>query len=100
MKVNGEAIYGTRMYRVFKDGDDIRFTQSKDGKTTFIFLFEFPPGKVTLSKMKFTRATHIQMLGSSTRLSWKNVGGNVEFSLPAKLKAASNHVWVVRATER
>src|SRR4029079_10730137 len=42
MNVNGEAIYGTRMYTVFKEGEKIRFTQSKDGKTRYVFLFDFP----------------------------------------------------------
>lgn len=28
MKTNGEAIYGTRMYKVFAEGETVRFTQS------------------------------------------------------------------------
>jgi acetylornithine deacetylase/succinyl-diaminopimelate desuccinylase-like protein len=31
MDVHGRAIYGTRPYRTWHEGDDLRFTQSKDG---------------------------------------------------------------------
>ncbi|MBK6903994.1 MAG: alpha-L-fucosidase, partial [Saprospirales bacterium] len=42
MKVNGEAIYNTRMYKVFGEGERIRFTQSKDGAVVYIYFFDFP----------------------------------------------------------
>ena len=32
LKVNGEAIYGSRPWLVASQGDQIRFTQSKDGR--------------------------------------------------------------------
>ena len=70
MNVNGEAIYGTRMYTTFNEGEKIRFTQSKDGKTKFIFLFDFPKEKVNISKMPFAKNTKVELLGSKQKIKW------------------------------
>lgn len=96
MKVNGEAIYSTRMYTVFKDGESVRFTQSKDGKTRYIFLFDFPEDKLLLTKMAFPNKAKLQLLGSAGKVSWKQKGSAVEISIPAALKKVSSHVWVLK----
>jgi alpha-L-fucosidase len=76
LKVNGEAIYGTRPWKVYGEGpstqvaekgqfdgqkdvsdkpftaEDIRFTQSKDGKTVYAIVLELPKdGKVTIKSL-------------------------------------------------
>jgi alpha-L-fucosidase len=76
LKVNGEAIYATRPWKVFGEGpatttfekgqfdgqrdtetkpftpEDIRFTQSKDGKTLYAIVLAFPAdGKVTIKSL-------------------------------------------------
>jgi alpha-L-fucosidase len=96
MKINSDAIYGSRMYKVFGEGDNIRFTQSKDGKTQYIFLFSFPADKLVLSKMQVPKNTSIQMLGSSTRLKWKTDDDKLEISVPQSLKDVSRYVWVLK----
>ncbi len=96
MKTNSEGIYGTRMHSVFKDGDGVRFTQSKDGKVKYIFLFDFPKDNVLISKVPFTKSTRLQLLGSKAKLSWKQTGNGVEIALPAALKAATDYVWVIK----
>jgi alpha-L-fucosidase len=98
MKVNGEAIYGTRMYTFFNEGDRIRFTQSKDGKTRYIFLFDPPQGKVLLSRMMFHRGDRLSLLGSSVKLSWKMNAGTAEITFPLSPVAQTNHVWVVKVS--
>lgn len=96
MNVNGEAIYGTRMYSVFKDGENIRFTQSKDGKTKYIFLFDLPAGNIVLTKMKFLKNDVLQMPGSSSKLRWREKDGQVEITIPDALRNSGKHVWVIR----
>ncbi|MGZ3846118.1 MAG: alpha-L-fucosidase [Flavisolibacter sp.] len=96
MKINSEAIYGSRMYTVFGEGDNIRFTQSKDGKTQYIFLYSIPKDKLILSKMQVPKNTNIQMLGSSKKLKWKTEGDKVEISVPASLQDVSKYVWVLK----
>ncbi len=98
MNLNGEAIYGTRMYTVFKEGDGIRYTESKDGKTRYIFLFDFPGKTLQLTKIPFSKNTKLQLLGAKPNLKWRASGDAVEITVPASLKAASNHVWVIKVS--
>ncbi len=100
MKVNGEAIYGTRMHAAFKDGDNIRFTQSKDGKTKYIFLFDFPTEKLILTKIDFAKNAHLEVLGSKSKVTWTKASHGVELELPASAKIGSEHVWVVRMKQK
>lgn len=100
MQVNSEAIYNTRSYTVFGEGDNIRFTQSKDGKTKYIFLFSFPTDTISIHKMPFAKNTTLQMLGSSKKLSFKQKEGAVEIKIPAALKNVTDHVWVLKVTDK
>ncbi|HEX7847912.1 MAG TPA: alpha-L-fucosidase, partial [Chitinophagaceae bacterium] len=99
MKTNGEAIYGTRMYSVFGEGEKIRFTQTRDGRTRYIFLFDFPQDKITLSKIQFNKATQLQMLGSAKKIKWKSTAEGAEISIPAELKNKTEHVWVLKVQQ-
>jgi alpha-L-fucosidase len=96
MKINGEAIYGTRMFSVFGEGDNIRFTKTKEGHTKYIFLFNFPKDKISLSKIVFTKATKLRLLGSKSKIDWKQMDNGVEISIPASAQAAANYVWVIK----
>ena len=96
MKVNSEAIYSTRMCSVFGEGENIRFTQSKDGRTRFIFLFDFPENKITLAKIPFAKNDKVQLLGINKDLNWKQTEMGVEINIPAAWKAVTNHVWVLK----
>lgn len=99
MNVNGNAIYNTRAYTNFSEGNNIRFTQSKDGKTQYIFLFQFPKDTVTIHKLPFAKNAVVQILGSTKKLQWKNVNGAVEIKIPAALKTVTDHVWVLEVKQ-
>jgi alpha-L-fucosidase len=99
MKVNGEAIYGSRMYSSFNEGDSIRFTQSKDGDTKYVFFFEFPSGKKVLTKIKCSKNTKVQLLGSKEPVKWKSTEQGTEINLSARMKAATDHVWVLKVQD-
>lgn len=100
MKINGEAIYNTRMYNCYGEGSSIRYTQSKDGKTKYIFLFNFPESKLELTKFPFIESAKLQMLGSSKQLKWKQTQNGVEIDIPLSLKKSSKHVWVIKVYSR
>ena len=94
LKVNGEAIYATRPLEIFGEGpskmeksggfsennpikytaDDIRFTQSKDGKTVYVIVLDWPDRPVTIQSLTFNTAKNskIELLGQD---------GNVDFSV-------------------
>src|SRR6185436_829427 len=96
MKVNGEAIYGTRMFTVFGEGDKIRFTRSKDGTTRYVFLFDFPAGNVSLGNMSLSKKSVVQMLGSNRKLPWKQSGKGVDIIVPQTFRSVTDHVWVLK----
>jgi alpha-L-fucosidase len=98
MKINGEAIYNTRMFNVYGEGNDIRFTRSKDGRTRYIFLFDFPLIQVTLKRFPFMKGDKIQLLGSDRLLQWKQTADGVDITIPAASRPASQHVWVLKVT--
>ncbi|MGB3008615.1 MAG: alpha-L-fucosidase [Chitinophagaceae bacterium] len=97
MKINGEAIYNTRMFSTFGEGEKIRYTQSKDAKTQFIFLFDFPDNKLNLKKISFPKSTKVQMLGSKSVLKWVMTENGIEITIPKKLEKSSNYIWVLKA---
>ncbi len=94
MKVNGEAVYGTRMSETFSEGDDIRFARSRDGRR-FIYLFEPPGEKVILAKMPFDKGAKLRMLGSNAGISWTQAGDSVEITIPSTAAATGKYVWVL-----
>jgi alpha-L-fucosidase len=96
IRTNGASIYGTRIYSSFSEGDAIRYTQSKDGKTQYVFLFDFPKEKLLLSKIALSKKAKIELLGSTSNISWKQNGAVVEISLPEGLKSVTDHVWVLK----
>jgi len=99
MKVNSKAIYETRMFDSYGEGDKIRFTQTKDSKTKFIFLFDFPVGKVVISKMTLGAVAKVKMLGSNKNLSWRKITAGVEIDVPSSFRKLSNYVWVMEVSE-
>lgn len=100
MKINSEGIYSTRMFSSFKEGDGIRYTQSKDGEMKYIFLFDYPDDKILLTKINLTKGAKIKLLGSSSTVKWQQKDKAIEISLPASLKPVSNHVWVLKVVEK
>ena len=96
MKINGEAIYGTRMYSVFGEGKNIRYTQSKDRSTRYIFMFDYPQKELLLTKMNLSKNSRLEMLGSKEKIKWKKNGEGVQLSLPPLKKGGSDHVWVIK----
>ncbi|GAI96619.1 unnamed protein product, partial [marine sediment metagenome] len=92
LKINGEAIYNTRPWKVFGEGptgntgggfsenkdkpytsQDIRFTQSKDGKTLYVIVLGWPQDEVMVRSMKVDAAAvdaHIELL-SGGRVTYR-----------------------------
>jgi alpha-L-fucosidase len=99
MKVNGEAIYASRAFTSFNEGDNIRFTQSKNGKVKYVFLFNFPNEKIDITKIPFAAKTTVQMLGSNKKLKWHSTANGVEIAVPKELQQTTNYVWVLKVQQ-
>jgi alpha-L-fucosidase len=72
LRVNGEGIYGTRPRPgdLWHEGDDIRYTVSKDGSSTYAFSLAWPGKSLTLRTVRPKPASIVAMLGSRTHLAW------------------------------
>ena len=104
MQVNGEAIYNSKPIAPYSQ-DNIYYTQSKDGKNVFAFLLS-EADKVTLpAKLNLqglTGVSEVTMLGSKSKLKWKNENGNVVIDLPSKLagEVKTDHVVVFKIKKK
>jgi len=96
MNINGEAIYGSRMFDTFGEGDRIRFTQSKNGQIRYIFLFDAPSERVRISRMPFSEKSKISLLGHAGTLRWENNPSGVEIHIPLSARELGRHVWVLK----
>ncbi len=108
LAVNGEAIYGTRPWKVAAEGptkvvggafndtatkpyssQDIRFTSK--GSVLYAIALAWPAdGKLTIHSLAEGAAggamplKHVELLGSSAKLNWKRDGTGLNIDLPAK----------------
>jgi alpha-L-fucosidase len=78
LRTNGEAIYATRpRAREGWHEGDIRFTQSKDGKTVYAIALARPDGKLLLSSLRAEPGSSILLLGSDRPCSWQATAGGL-----------------------
>jgi alpha-L-fucosidase len=107
LKVNGEAIYATRPWKIYGEGpstvaaekgqfdgqrdvsnkaftaEDIRFTQAKDGKTLYALVLEIPKdGKITVKSLAGNAANWPGKIGS-VRLVGGGWGNRLKFTRDA-----------------
>lgn len=91
LRVNGEAIYATRPWKHYKEGDAIRFTQSKDHKHVYAISLQWPGEELCVRQLKPREGSKIFMLGVPEPLAWRTDparGLVVEF--PRPLQAEPN----------
>jgi alpha-L-fucosidase len=115
LKVNGEAIYATRPWKIYGEGPstaqvekgrfggqsdtqkqpftakDIRFTQSKNGKTIYAIVLAFPAtGQVTLTSLAEGSAQFegkigsVRVLGAGGKLKFTRDHDGLTITLPEK----------------
>ena len=72
LKVNGDGIYSTRARdaELWSEGADIRFTQSKDKRTTYAFVLRWPGEKLVLRSVRPAEGSAVQLLGTGVALPW------------------------------
>jgi len=105
MKVNGEAIYGTRPIAPYKESK-ICFTAGRDGTVYAIYLGDedetAPPGKVMLYGYCPPEEGRVELLGGSGPLRWEKAGKGVLIHLPEDVLAnpPCEYAWTFRITDR
>lgn len=85
LEINQEAIYATNAIKHFKEGDNIKFTQSKDAKYIYAIANNKVTNELTLTTIKPNKGSKIYLLGASESLDWTAKGSIVTVKLPSKL---------------
>jgi len=88
LRINGEGIYATRPYSTFQEGDKLRYTRSKDNKTVYAFVMNWPEqplsgGQVTLKSVKTGPNTKIQMLGLDHKFKYSQESDCLRIEVPS-----------------
>jgi alpha-L-fucosidase len=101
LKVNGEAIYGTKPWSVYGEGPtneeigswdkqdgeylfkagDIRFTRK--GNVLYVILLEWPGSEITINSLKGVKINKLSLLGSDENISWQQLQEGLSVSLPS-----------------
>jgi alpha-L-fucosidase len=86
MKINGQAIYGTRISSVLRDGNTF-FTQSKDGKTQYALVC-LPEGQSVPKTVEWKgnlpkKGAKMVLISSGAKVKWTLDGDKVKVTLPA-----------------
>ncbi len=100
LKVNGEAIYKTRPWTNWKEGADIRFTRSKDGKYVYAISLKWPGERLALESLRAKAGSKIFMLGVGQPLDWRNQArAGLVIEIPKALqdpaKRPCPHAWAL-----
>ena len=102
MKVNRDAIYGTKALAPCKEG---KVCISKKGDhTIFIYYMadegETMPSSIGMTTFSLPAGSKVEMLGSRTSLRWQKNGNGFVVSVPDVIRksASSKYVWVMKAT--
>lgn len=91
LKVNGEAIYGTRPRpgSFYREGNDIYFTRTKDWKYTYAICTGWPGRTLSIQTMRPRKGTDVMMLGYGEKLPWNYKGDGFTLDLPECLQDES-----------
>jgi len=116
MRINGEAIYETRPWKVYGEGPnavksgsfqgnsvhnlgakDIRFTRNKANTVIYAIALGWPAGALTIESLgtaaaaKPGKIAHVQLLGSGEKLTWEQTAAGLRVELPGEETPAMDY---------
>jgi alpha-L-fucosidase len=86
LQVNGEGIYGTRMWKYWKEGDIVRYTATKDKKYVYLFCLQWPGSTLSSRLVKPKDGSKIFMLGIQQSLNWKLNQNEMVVEIPNEIE--------------
>jgi len=101
MKVNSQAIYGSRAVAPYRDGK-FRYTQLRDGTVFAIYLPEGKestlPGTLRITGPAPATGAQVTLLGSDAPLAWRRDGDVTVVDIPAAVRksTANAYAWAIR----
>lgn len=79
LKVNGEAIYGSRVY-TREESEGVYYTQ-KDG-SIYAIVEKYPYGNIILDKIPYSEGMKVSLLGCDARVTAYNADGKLGVDVP------------------
>jgi alpha-L-fucosidase len=101
MRVNGEAIYGTRALAPYKEG---KVCISKKGSNTIYIYYmadegEKMPLQIGMTTFSLPKGAKVSMVGTGTPLKWQKTENGFSVSIPERERnsGVTRYVWVMKA---
>jgi len=85
MDVNGEAIYGSRLWEPYQEGETIRYTHT-GGDHVYAVSLAWPGEQLTLGAVAPEPGSEIYLLGYDAPLSWTTEGDSLRIAIPEALQ--------------
>jgi alpha-L-fucosidase len=89
LKANGEGIFATRPCQVWREGENVRYTRAKDGKTVYAFLLNWQntTAQVRLTGVRAKSGSQVRMLGVDHSFKYAQDPHALTIEVPADLLA-------------
>jgi alpha-L-fucosidase len=103
LKVNGEAIYGSRPKAPHIEGK-LRLTTQKDGSVYFVYLADEResqvPSEIRVGSGRPADGASVTLLGSPAALSWRPEGSGFVVSVPESVRTAApgRYAWTLKVS--
>lgn len=98
--VNGEAIYGTKPWLVADEGENLRFTQSKDETTVYAICNNFAKDTIRIESVFLGEGSKVTILGTEQELAWTQdkVSEKLIVEIPKKIRnnIPSKHAYTLK----
>ncbi len=98
LDVNGEAIYGTKAWRVMEEGERIRYTSK--GDAVYAVCYGWPGRELTLASPKAGADTRVMMLGVREPLKFQMAAEGLTVTIPQLTvdQVPCMHAYVLKLT--
>ena len=80
LKINGEAIYGSRPWRVQSEGENVFYTQKSDA--VYAVITDWPERMLVLESPRAGSASRVSLLGYSGNLPYYLLDGKMQIEVP------------------
>ena len=90
LQKNGEGIYATRPRpaEFWKEGEAVRFTRSKDDKTIYAFVYDWPGDQLILKTVKPKKNGRVSFLGFDEPLAWRyDTAQGLKITVPSQWRS-------------
>jgi len=85
----GEAVYGTRPYTTFGEGRSIRYTQSKDDRTIYVFVRQWDGKPFTLTSLSASQVKRIVSLADGKQVKFHVAGKGIQVEATSSVSVSS-----------